>query len=407
MRILVVQDANWTKKGPHQQHHLMEMLSIKGHEILVIGYDQLWRSENGGLVSKRWKLDNISRFYPDSNVNFICPKFIRIPFLDYISFLISSRSEIKRYIDEFNPDIVIGFTSIISNYWGAKFANERGIPFLYYWTDVIHTLIPFKPFREIAKLAERKIIKQSTKVMVINEVLKDFVIHYGANPSTTQVLPGGVDFKRFNPHMDSSKKRRMFGLLEDDYAVLFMGWIYPFSGLKEVISELARYKDLYPNLKLLIVGEGDYYKELKDLANLSNLGDRIIFTGWRPYTEIPELIASSDICILPAYNNEVMRDIVPIKIYEYLAMGKPVISTKLPGVIKEFGHNSGVIYVEKSEDVLRKISDLTYKDLEVNRKNANSFISGYDWSTIVTNFEVILQSLVNENTNNPLKTYGD
>jgi C1A family cysteine protease len=45
MRILAVQDADWIKKGPHQQHHLLEGLSTRGHEICVVGYDQLWKNE--------------------------------------------------------------------------------------------------------------------------------------------------------------------------------------------------------------------------------------------------------------------------------------------------------------------------------------------------------------------------
>jgi hypothetical protein len=49
MKILLLQDAEWRKKGPHQQHHLMELLSLRGHEIMVIGFDQLWREEYGGF----------------------------------------------------------------------------------------------------------------------------------------------------------------------------------------------------------------------------------------------------------------------------------------------------------------------------------------------------------------------
>jgi glycosyltransferase involved in cell wall biosynthesis len=44
-----------------------------------------------------------------------------------------------------------------------------------------------------------------------------------------------------------------------------------------------------------------------------------------------------------------MRDIVLIKLYEYMAMGKPVITTKLPGVMQEFGEDHGVVYVDKME----------------------------------------------------------
>jgi len=49
-----------------------------------------------------------------------------------------------------------------------------------------------------------------------------------------------------------------------------------------------------------------------------------------------------------------MRDIAPIKFYEYMAMGMPVITTKLPGVVREFGDGDGVVYLDKPDDALRR-----------------------------------------------------
>ncbi|MCD6572942.1 MAG: glycosyltransferase, partial [Thermoplasmata archaeon] len=239
MRILVVQDGDWTKKGPHQQHHLMERLSLKGHEIRVIGFDQLWRSGKEGFISEREEFTDLARFYEGAKITFISSCFIKLPILDYVSFLFSSRKEIKRSMEEFKPDIVIGFTSVLSNYWGMKFARDRGIPFVYYWTDVIHTLIPFRILRPLAKLIEKKIIKHSTMVMIINDALRDYVISFGADPSLTRVIPAGVNFEYFDPSkIDRFQVREKYGLSKEDFVLFYMGWIYEFSGLKEIILEL-------------------------------------------------------------------------------------------------------------------------------------------------------------------------
>ena len=56
-----------------------------------------------------------------------------------------------------------------------------------------------------------------------------------------------------------------------------------------------------------------------------------------------------------------MQDIVPIKIYEYMAMCKPVITTKLPGIMMEFGENKGIYYVDKPSDVISKAKDINIK----------------------------------------------
>jgi len=73
-------------------------------------------------------------------------------------------------------------------------------------------------------------------------------------------------------------------------------------------------------------------------------------------TVIIHLALASDVCLLPANNNKVMRKLVPIKMYEYMTCGKPVISTRLPSIMKEFEYDNGVIYVDQPAEVLEKVS---------------------------------------------------
>ncbi len=395
MKILLLQDAEWRKKGPHQQHHLMELLSLRGHEIMVIGFDQYWRdNKEDGIISRRIEVDDVCRFYKGAKVKFIRPTFVKVSVLDYISFLFSSRKEIKKQIKEFNPDIIIGFSSVLSNYWGAVFANKAKIPYIYYWYDIVHVLNVPKQFSWLAKIIEKRIIKKSDSIVVINEVLKDYIIDFGADPKITEVIPGGVDFERFNPlNVDSNYYREKYGFSDEDTVLFFMGWLYHFAGLKEVIKELSQIKDEHPNIKLLIVGRGDAYSDLKDLIKIYELEKTVIMTGEMPYEEIPKLIASADICLLPAHNNEIMKDIVPIKIYEYLAMHKPVITTTLSGVMKEFGKDNGVLYVQSQEDVIPTALTLDEEEIKKIKISAKFFIEDYSWTKIIDEFEEFCNDL--------------
>ena len=391
MRILLLQDAEWRKNGPHQQHHLMELLSLRGHEIMVIGFDQHWRNEKKSLISKKIVIDDVCRFYDGAKVKFIRPTFIKFPILDYISFLFSSRKEIKKQVNEFNPDIIIGFSSVLSNYWGMLYAKKNNIPYMYYWYDIVHILNVPRKFSWLAEIIEKKIIKNSSSIVVINEVLKDYIIDFGADEKITSVISGGVNLERFNPEkVDSTYFRNKYGISDDDLVLFFMGWLYQFSGLKEVALELSKIKESYPNIKLLIVGDGDAEEELKEIIKSKNMEDTVIMTGRMLFDDIPKLIASADICLLPAYNNEIMRDIVPIKIYEYLAMHKPVIATELPGVMKEFGFNNGVIYIKNPQDVINIVLKLNPKDFKYSCTNAKKFIKSYEWNQIISDFENLL-----------------
>jgi len=135
----------------------------------------------------------------------------------------------------------------------------------------------------------------------------------------------------------------------------------------------------------MVVGDGDAYHDMEDIKEKHNLDRRLILTGKQPYSRIPEFIAAADVCILPAYSDEIiMQDIVPIKLYEYMAMGKPVITTKLPGVMKEFGKHNGVIYIDKIDGIFKIFTGM---DIENNGKFARKFAEKQDWNKITNKFE--------------------
>ena len=94
------------------------------------------------------------------------------------------------------------------------------------------------------------------------------------------------------------------------------------------------------------MGDGDALEELQRMRTDLGLQNCVTLAGKQPYERIPEFIAASDVCLLPAQNNKIMCDIVPIKMYEYMAMGKPVIATRLPGIFKEFGSDNGVLWID-------------------------------------------------------------
>lgn len=402
MKILIVQNTDWLKRNPAQQHHLAEMLSLRGHEIRVIDYEILWRTDGRKeLYSRREVFDNVHKIHNGARVTVIRPGIIKIPGLHYVSLVLSHRKEIDQQIREFTPDVIFGLGGIFS-YLAGKAAKTNGLPFINYWIDVSHRLIPSKPLQPIGWMIQRRTLKLADRVLVINEKLREYVIEQAADPQRTQVLRAGINIEQFNPSINGSALRNQNRLKKEDIVLFFMGWLYNFSGLKEVASQLAEIKD--DRLKLLIVGEGDAYEELQRIRDDYDLQDRLILTGKKPYQEIPTFIAASDICLLPAYPNEkIMQDVVPIKMYEYMAMQKAVIASRLPGVAKEFGDNNGVVYVDQPEDVVRKAIELVQDGsaVELGLK-ARKFAERHSWDYITAEFEKILEEAIEEKRNGRL-----
>ncbi|MGB9838715.1 glycosyltransferase [Methanothermobacter sp.] len=395
MRILVVQESDWLERNPHQQHHLFDRLSARGHDVRVIDYPIDWRKDDpDGLMNPRRVYRGVHKVREDAGVDVIRPAHIKAPLLDYLSIPFSHGREIRRQIKEFKPDIIVGF-GLINSFIASIEARRRGIPFVYYLIDVLYTLIPERAFRGLGRMLMRKTIQRSDLVLTINRKLDQLALELGAG--RTEVIDAGIDLAEFDPDLDGSRIRDRYGVGDDDILLFFMGFLYNFSGLRELAAAMAERREEYPNVKLMVVGDGDAYDDLKSIRDENNL-DSLILTGRQPYNDIPEFLAASDICILPAHiDEEIMQDIVPIKLYEYLAMAKPVIATRLPGIYMEFGEGNGIHYIERPEETLEvavELADRLREEGQIGRR----FVESNDWETITDRFEVILQELL-ENDN--------
>ncbi len=395
MRILYVQDTDWIRRNPIQHTHLAERLATRGHTVRAIDYEILWRTEGRDkLVSTRQE-HTVSRVVEGGDVTVIRPPILKIPVLDYLSMCFTYRSEIDRQIREFRPDVVIG-NDILTTYLAYRAAAKRGIPTVFYAIDIEHRLVPFRFLQSLGKAIEARNIRNADLVIAINEGLREYTVSMGADPDKTLVLRAGIDSERYDPQAVNGRMRSEYGIKPGESVLFFMGWIYTFSGLKEVALQLARTRD--HGMKLLVVGDGDAYDELRGMAEADGLRDRLILTGRRPYKEIPALIAAADICLLPAYTDEqIMQDIVPIKMYEYMAMSKPVIATRLPGVVKEFGDNNGVVYVDSPDDVITKAVELAGSgEVDELGRRARRFAEQCTWDSITDRFELVLERLARE-----------
>ena len=155
-------------------------------------------------------------------------------------------------------------------------------------------------------------------------------------------------------------------------------------------------KDKYPNYRILVVGDGDAYDEMCSIRDEYAMQDQLIMTGKQPFTKIPEFLASADFCLLPAHIDEpIMQDIVPIKIYEYLAMKKVVIATELPGISKEFGYGHGIEYIQEASQVLETVKHILDEDKYDEIANVGrEYVKNNDWEAITDKFENAMNDLL-------------
>lgn len=350
-----------------------------------------------GLLSGRTEFVAKGKVVSGADLDVVRPATVHLPLLDYGSILVTHSVEIRRQIGEFRPDCILGF-GLLNASAGIRLARKEGIPFVYYLIDELHRLVPESLLRGIARIIEQANVRRASLVLSINRRLNDYAISMGALPRSVRVLPAGVDLE-WVASGDRRGVRERHGIRNGDLVLLFMGWVYPFSGIREVAQTLLDGGVTNPRVILLVVGKGDSWPELVRLVEKHDAADRIKLVDFRPYEEIPSYLAAADVCLLPAQGVETMQNIVPIKMYEYLGAGKPVIATRLPGLLAEFGEGHGVVYVDGPHAVVARASAF-FQDGNLKKfgEAGRLFVSGNDWGRITDTFESWLKELVEHQT---------
>lgn len=388
MRLVVIQETDWLKRGPHQQHHLFERLSQRGHEVIVLDYPILrphWPHEPFWVQT--YEQGNAARIYDDARIRLITPGTFSLMPLARPSSVLTHHQALAQIIREARPDAIVSY-ALSTGLPALRLARRYRIPYIFHVIDALHAIVPVRALQQIANAVERRLFAAADEVLVINEHLRDYAIHMGANPSRARVLRTGVDLQRFHPDQDASQVRAELGLKPDDYVLFFMGWIYSFSGVREVAEALRNAPE---HIRLLVVGDGDDYPALQAMQ-AQGLKDRLVLTGRVGYDQIPRLLAAADACLLPFHLTPATEHIVPIKLYEYMAGGKPVIASPLPGVRRDVGETNGVVYAPASEQITKALAIRTQHE-ELGRA-ARAFVeANCDWETITQEFEARLTAL--------------
>jgi glycosyltransferase involved in cell wall biosynthesis len=400
MKLLGLQETDWLTRGPHTQHHIFERLSMNDNfQITVFDYDIDKILRLNSLIIKKQTYRSIHRAVEDSKVLIIRTAHIQVPYLRRISSLITTFFELLKYIRKNRPDTIIGF-SITNGLIGLILAKLFRIPYIFYYIDLLHTLVPIPYAQNFAKIISRVIFKKSDHTVVVTNFLQKYVLSEGIDPKKITVLLNGISLENTLVNPEKLEYLRSdLGLKETDFVILYMGYLYDFAGLKKIIeyyhSDVTSGK---LNLKFIIVGDGGIYKDLLNYTN--KIGAKWVFmTGKVPFFEITEYIELADLCLMSFALNNVTKDITPVKIMEYMAMKKPVLSNSLPSVVREIGENNGVIFTKNQDELIKTIGELAGTKENLKKIGIQGFDlikKHYIWPKILNKLKKIIISLIKE-----------
>jgi glycosyltransferase involved in cell wall biosynthesis len=206
---------------------------------------------------------------------------------------------------------------------------------------------------------------------------------------TAGLITNGVDTDLFKP-MSGSNTRAELGIGADEFVIGFLGSVERWYAIDDMIRALPDLIRYHADTKLLVVGGSlftDYRAELETLAEDLGISDRIIFTGTKPYHELPRYIACMDACTIPLSPRQWGEIALPNKFFEYSACGKPIIMRPIPDVARIGGPNLFVYRTQ--EEYIAQVQSLMK-----NPRTFNINLENYSWKEKARQFEVLLNNLV-------------
>lgn len=232
-----------------------------------------------------------------------------------------------RLLRQHRPDIVQSHGAR-PNFYAALAGRWAQVPII---VSTIHNSLYDYPISSIRRslylLGERLTFTISDQTVCVAEALaQDLRGRSGREPQKVQVIQNGVDLNTFDPSsVDRSKARREFGLEDETPVIGIVGRMTSQKGHLDLLTALVKIKAAIPSVKTLIVGDGPLRAELVQYARRHCLDDCCIFTGMRE--DIPAIIGALDVVALPS-----LSEGLPFILLEAMAMGKPVVATRVNGV---------------------------------------------------------------------------
>ena len=252
--------------------------------------------------------------------------------------------QIREYIEANEVSIINchGYKANVYAAGAAAFAKKILIATIHPWTETEYSWRA-KFYTWLDKLVLRMF---DERIAVSDNVLKMLKSQMPAARHT--LIPNGIDTSRFLNIGAKSRQqmRRLPNIPEDCFLIGTIGRFAPEKGYELFLEAAKQVREMMPNTRFVIVGDGELRETLVEKAAQFNLLEVLTFTGVR--TDIPELLSAMDIYVLSSFSEG-----LPMVVLEAMATGKAVVATSVGDIPKLIQHNkTGVLVPPHSASAL-------------------------------------------------------
>jgi len=247
--------------------------------------------------------------------------------------------------------------------------------------------------------AEKAATKYSDRIVSVTpQIASHLMRHFHCPPGKVEIIGNGVNTEIFRPIRDEASllnwKQRL-GINQEEIVIAFVGNLAPWQGLEYLIQVAPALLLRMKNIKFMIIGDGILKEDLEREVRRLELSRHFLFTGMVSHDQIPLYINISDICV--TLKKRLKSGYSPLKLYEYMACGKPVIASRVDGL--EFIEAGGAGRLVEPGDLgglkealLELLAD-SQKRAEMGQKGLQIVRDRFSWENATIKIEKLLNRL--------------
>jgi glycosyltransferase involved in cell wall biosynthesis len=229
-------------------------------------------------------------------------------------------------------------------------------------------------------------IRIAKRIIVAFKEIKEEIDKYRKSyQRKSEIFCNAVDPLKFKAiSVENAREMLNYSIYKDDFILGFVGSLQDRHCLIELFDAIEEYSNKEPNIKLLLVGEGPLIKKLKNRTEKEGLKKNVIFTGYVKHENVGTYMAACDVLYGVVHPGKASN---PIKCYEYLASGRPVITSEKEELIFIKDNKFGIVLDKVDKDNLVKAIDIFYqigreKRLEMGKKGRQYVFENHTWDKL-------------------------
>jgi glycosyltransferase involved in cell wall biosynthesis len=354
VRILFLHEVNYLEKPIFEMHEFPEHLSMEGHQIGFVHFAEGWTKKQ--IRRQGFSSTIQGRVLKDARIELFTPQQMSTGIASRLWMAVTAGGALRKAIHLFKPDLIFSYSVPTSGWQALRIAKKLSVPFVFRALDVSH-MIRKTVFSGMVEIAENYIYRNADHVSANNLALARYCISRGSRPSGTSVELPPLDLTHFSQAAASrADVRAELGIPLSSKVVVYMGSFFYFSGLPEVIRDFAadQAKDTY----LVLIGGGEQDKELRELVSNLGIENKVLFTGFVTYSELPHYLGIANVAINPMTPLVVSNFALPNKVLQYLASGLPVVSFSLSGLTEALPKNCDLVVATKEAGIWSEVIKL-------------------------------------------------